>query len=58
MSTERSPAGRGIKHSIAREQAIPQPRHPGDPPPPQNKKPKGSTKTVSRRESFKRKRGR
>lgn len=56
MSTERKPGSRGVMDPFSRERADPAPRigsEPGTRPKPN---PKGTTKTVSPRQSFKRKR--
>ncbi len=55
MSTERKPGSRGVRDPFAGEGANPAPRIGSEPGTRQNPNPKGSTKTVSPRRSFKRK---
>ena len=54
MSTERKPGSRGVRDPSARKRADPAPRIGSEPGTGQNPKPKGTTKTVSRKQSFKR----
>jgi len=54
MSTERKPGSRGVRDPFARERANPAPRIGSEPGTGQNPKPKGTTKTVSPKRSFKR----
>ena len=55
MSTERKPGSRGVRETFSREQADPAPRNAGEPGTRQNQNPKGTSKTVSPRQAFKRK---
>ena len=55
MSTERKPGSRGVKDPFSRERADPEPRVGSGPGTRKNPNHKGTTKTVSPRQSFKRK---
>lgn len=54
MSTERKPGSRGVREPFTQRGAQPAPGG-GEPVPREEPNPKGSTKTVSPRRSFKRK---
>ena len=55
MSTERKPGSRGVRDPFAGERANQAPRNGSEPETRKNPKPKGTTKTVSPKRSFKRK---
>jgi hypothetical protein len=55
MSTERKPGSRGVRGTFSGDRAKPAPPLGGEPAKDPNPNPKGSTKTVSPRKSFKRK---